>query len=315
MQKIRMLFASVFAVVVVVVVVAKARSTPTMSMVNGIVVTKTTGQPVVNARVQYAPQSDGDRESLAQLDHQDVLVQTRVTDADGRFSFSPDASGIVTVAAPRFATLRRTWPPRQGRTLHFALESPVVVHGTVVDNRTLRPLAAAVTVLVQHPQNAVSKSAFVNDGRFQFDDLPSAPGVIVAYSDGYAPVVRPFTTVGGGTIDAHIRLSEGAKITGKVLDTYAVPVRNALLVATYQDTKDDAKILAGFIGGAMVTRSNGTFELRGIVPNTPITLYAAEYVYPQLVRLPIETYRTDSVTVEVGAGMVRDSVVLRLEPR
>ena len=70
-------------------------------------------------------------------------------------------------------------------------------------------------------------------------------------------------------------------------------------------------MLAGFVGGSPITKADGTFALTGLVPNTPVTLHA-EYGEHQTDTVPIEKYRTDPTTIEVGPGMVREGVVLRL---
>ena len=255
--------------------------------VSGVVVAAATEQPVANAQVQY--------------EDQDGSVQTTVTDAKGRFEFPSGRKGVVTVTAHGFGTARRRWPPRRGSTLQVALAPPVAVQGTLVDSRTLRPLAGVVTALVRHPNNFVSMSAFVEDGVFRFEDVLPAPGVIVAYADDYAPKVSRFSTATEKLVDVHIRLSEDAEATGQVLDAEAKPVAGAQLIARYANTLAGAALLAGFVGGATKTGADGTFAIEGLVPNTPVTLDAKH-----------EGRRTNTVTIEVGPGMVREDLVLRL---
>ena len=61
------------------------------------------------------------------------------------------------------------------------------------------------------------------------------------------------------------------------------------------------RCLASFVGGAPITKTDGNFALTGLVPNTPVTLYA-EY----------DGQRTNTVTVEVGPSQVRSDLMLRL---
>ncbi len=255
--------------------------------VTGIVVAAATERPVTNASVQYADQ--------------DGSVQTTVTDAKGQFAFPAGQLGVVTVTADGFGTARRRWPPRRGSTLHIALTPPVAVQGTLVDSKTLKPLTGVVTALVRHPISFVSASALVEDGTFRFEDVPSAPGVLVAYADNYAPTVSSFTTAAGDWLDGHLRLSAGAEATGQVLDAEAKPVAGAQLIVRYTDGLAEAVMLASFVGGTTMTGADGTFAITGLVPNTPVTLYA-EY----------DGQRTNAVAVEVGPSQVRSDLVLRL---
>ena len=158
-----------------------------------------------------------------------------------------------------------------------------------------------MTAIVQHPDSLVSTSVFVADGTFRFEDVPSAPEVLMAYADGYAPAVSSFTTAGGDWLNGHLRLSAEAKATGQVLDAVAKPVAGAQLIIRYTDAVANATMLAGFVGGAPITKADGTFALTGLVPHTPVTLYAES-----------DEQQTNTVTIEVGPGQTRSDVVLRL---
>ena len=75
----------------------------------------------------------------------------------------------------------------------------------------------------------------------------------------------------------------------------------AQLIVRYADTLAEALMLTSFVGGAPITKADGTFALTGLVLNTPVTLYA-EYA----------GQRTNTVTIEVGPGQSRSDLVLRL---
>ena len=92
-----------------------------------------------------------------------------------------------------------------------------------------------------------------------------------------------------------------AEATGQVLDATAKPAAGAQLIVRYTDAVAEAMMLAGFVGGAPITKADGNFALTGLVPNTPVTLHA-EY----------DGQRTNAVTIEVSPGQVRADVVLRL---
>ncbi len=287
-----------------VVLGAQVGQQPTGGRVSGTVVVAATGRPVANARVQYQQHQVADANPIVPHDQQDNSVQTTVTDAAGQFTFPPSRLGVVTVTASGFGTAQRRWPPRRGRTLEVALTPPVAVQGTVVDYETLRPLVGVVTALVQHPDNVVSTSAVVEDGTFRFEDLPLASGLVVAYAGDHAPAVGRFTTAVGDRVDVHLRLSRGATVTGQVLDAAAKPVAGAQLIVRYTDTLPEAVMLANFIGGITMTGSDGEFALTGLVPHTPVILYAEH-----------DGQQTNTVTIEVEPGQARPDLVLRLPER
>ena len=255
---------------------------------SGVVVIAATEQPLANAQVQY---------------EEGGAVQTTVTDAKGQFTIPNARQGVVTVTARGFATARRKWPPRRDSSLRIALEPPVTVAGTLVDSVTLRPLTGVVTLLVRHPANVVSTTDIVEDGTFRIEDLPPGPGLLVGHADGYAPAVSTVTlTKAGDQRDAHLRLSVGAEATGHVLDSASNPVSGARLIVSYANTLAGAGILVGLVGGhQQMTALDGTFAIEGLVPHTPVTVYAA-----------FEQKRTNRVTLELGPGMAQDDILLRL---
>ena len=255
----------------------------------------TVGTPAVTVRWRERTQPQEERLN------EGGSVQTTVTDAKGQFAFAAGQLGVITVTANGFGTARRRWPPRRGSTLQIALTPPVAVQGTLVESETLAPLTGSVTAIVRHPDSLVSTSALVEDGTFRFEDVPSAPGVLVAHAYGYAPTVSSFTTATGDWLDGHLRLSAGAEATGQVLDAAAKPIAGAQLIVRYTDAVAEATMLASFVGGAPITKADGNFALTGLVPNTPVTLYA-EYAEQQ----------TNTVTIEVGPGQVRENLALRL---
>ena len=77
-------------------------------------------------------------------------------------------------------------------------------------------------------------------------------------------------------------------------------LRVARLIVRYTGALAEALMLASFVGGAPITKADGTFTLTGLVPNTPVTLYA-EY----------GGQRTNTVAVEISPGEVRPDLVLR----
>ena len=90
-------------------------------------------------------------------------------------------------------------------------------------------------------------------------------------------------------------LPVGAAASGHVLDSASNPVSGARLFVGYADTLAGAGILAGLVGGhQQMTDSDGTFAIDGLVPHTPVTVYAA-----------FEQRQTNRVTLELGPRMAQ----------
>lgn len=253
--------------------------------VSGTVVAAATRQPVANARVQYVESGQAPR--------------TTVTDAKGYFEFPAGRLGVVTVTARGFGVARRKWPP-SGTALQVELVPPAVVRGAVSDLATGRPLAAIVTVMVQHPGNFVSHTVNAERGAFEVDDLPPGPALVTARSAGFAPYVGSITVEGGKVRDARIGLLLEAQAAGHVRDAAGTAVAGALVTATYPDLAATG-ILEGFVGGRPLTAADGEFALHGLAPDTPIALQAE-----------LDGRRSAVTTITVAPGTTQLGVVLTL---
>ena len=253
--------------------------------VSGTVVAAATRQPIPNARVQY--------EEAGQT------PQTTVTDAKGNFEFPAGRVGVLTVTARGFGTARRGWPP-VNPTLRVELVPPAILAGTVGDLATGRLVEALVNVMVQHPGNFVSNAAFAERGTFRIEDLPPGPALVTARSEGFAPYLGSTTVEGGKVRDVRIGLLLEAQATGHVRDARGEPVTGASVSAVYSDLAG-AGVLEGFVGGRSLTRADGVFALRGLVPDTTIAL-----------RAELDGRRSAVETISVGPGTRRSGLVLTL---
>lgn len=257
--------------------------------VTGVVVAAATRQPVANAQVSYA--ESGRR------------LRTTRTDSKGRFEIpnSGVLGGVVTVAARRFGTSKRAWPPREGSELRFALTPPATASGTIADLATGRAVEGRVTLVVRHPLNLVSSSTRTRGGAFRFDDLPPGPAVIYAQADGFAPYFGALTIDAGKRHETGLGVLLEAAASGRVLDRDGSPATDARVSVRYSRTLPGGGILAGLVRGNVVADANGTFRVGGLVPDTPIAVQAE-----------LEGRLSDVVTISVEPGMEQQGLVLRV---
>lgn len=267
-------------------VVPQAQVERTGRKVSGTVVAAATQQPVPNAHVRYEDESR-------------QLPQTTVTDAKGYFELPAGRRGVVTVTASNFGTARRRWPPSNS-TLVVALVPPAILRGTVSDLATGRLVRATINVMVLNLRNFVSHSATAERGAFQIADLPPGPALVTARSEGFAPFLGSSTVEGGKLRDIQIGLLLEAQATGYVRDAQGEPISGAFVRATYPNMVS-AGILEAFVGGRPLTRADGEFALRGLVPDTPIVLQAE-----------LDDRRSAVQTISVAPGTRRLDIVLTL---
>ena len=255
--------------------------------VAGTVVDSVRKSPVVNATVLYVETGGA--------------AQTTKTDSKGRFEIPHGVEGVVTVTARRYATAKRTWPPREGREFRFELHPPSTVSGTLMDMATGAAVYGLVTVYVRHSLNLVTDTAVTREGAFQFDDLPPGPAEIVAHADGFAPYFGTLTLDRGEDENVRAGLLLEAVASGLVVDRNDDPVNGARIRAGYDRTLPGSGHFAGLARGHAKTESDGMFELGGLVPDTPVALQAE-----------VDGQWSDPITVTVGPGMAQRGLVLRL---
>lgn len=256
--------------------------------ITGVVETAASRQPVANAEVRY--------------EETGIAPQTASTDSKGRFEIPYGTQGVVTVTARNYATARRSWPPRRGQELRFALTPPSAVTITLMDAATRRGIEGRVTVLVKHALNHVSSTETAL-GTFRFDDLPAGPAVIYARAGGYAPHFRVLTVEGGKRLDAQIGLLLEAVASGKVLDRRGNLAVGATVRVGYSQSVPGADVLASLIRGRVKSDAEGTFSIGGLVPDTSVALQAE-----------LDGRLSDIVTVRaIEPGMEQGGLVLRMQ--
>lgn len=253
----------------------------------GVVESRVSRRPVVDALVSYADQQGGE-------------MQTTRTDSKGRFEFPRAVSGIVTVSARGYATTKRSWPPRQGRELRFELTPPAVLTGSLVDAATRAGVEGRVTVLTRSRFHHVSKSARVR-GAFQFIDLPAGPTNVYAYAEKFAPYFGQMTIDAGKTKNLQISLLLEAVVSGTVRDADGSPAADADVRVGYGRSLPGADVLAGLARGFTVAGQEGEFRISGLLPDTPILLQAE-----------LDGRLSDVVTVQVVPGTERTGVILQM---
>ena len=215
----------------------------------GVVESRVSRQPVLDALVSYADRQRGE-------------IQTTRTDSKGRFEFPTATSGIVTVSARGYATAKRSWPPRRETELRFELRPPSVLTGSLVDAATHAGVEGRVTVLARSRFNHVTKSARVR-GAFQFTDLPAGSAILYAYAEKFAPYFGQVTIDAGKTQNMQISLLLEAAVSGTVLNADGSPAVGADVRVGYGQSLPGADILAGLARGFMIAGPEGEFGIRG----------------------------------------------------
>ena len=227
--------------------------------------------------------------------------QSISTDSKGGFEISNATSGVVTVSARGYATMKRGWPPRQGSTLTFEMTAPSIVSGSLVDAVSRQGLAGRVILTVKGRYHHVSKGALAQ-GLFRFVGLPTGPAIAVAYADGYAPHYSELTVEAGKESATSIGLLREASAAGTVQDAGGDPITGATVYVAYGDSVPGAGKLAGFAAGFNITDSEGTFGIHALVPNMDIYMQAE-----------LNGRVSDIVTVPaIAAGTERSGIVLAL---
>ena len=259
--------------------------------VTGIVLDADTQRPVVGARVEYD-------------DTEAAEIETTRTDDKGAFEFTRGTRGTVTVMAQGYGTAYRRWPPVRSRTgLEIVLMPPSTVVGTVADMSSGQRLSEAeVTLTVEHPQSYVSDTAETDSrGEFIFEDLPPGPGLITAHAPGYAPYIRTLTIADKTTTTTAVKLLLQGAATGTVVDSDGDPVQGAELSVRYTEFPGGEQI-EGFVGGRMRTGMDGVFTLDGIVPDTPLEVWAV-----------LDDTASAAATLVIAPGMIQEEIVLRIQ--
>lgn len=171
----------------------------------------------------------------------------------------------------------------------------------MVDLATGAPADGYVTLYVHDPVNGVNSGARARRGTFRFDGLPPGPAVVLAHAERFAPFFGTLTVEAGEAQSTRIGLLLEAVAGGLVVDANDDPVEGARVRVGYDRALPGGGFFASAARGRATTRSDGEFELRGLLPDTPIAVQAE-----------LGGRRSNVVTMNVGPGMAQRGVVLRL---
>ncbi|MCC7010390.1 MAG: carboxypeptidase regulatory-like domain-containing protein [Acidobacteria bacterium] len=108
-------------------------------------------------------------------------------------------------------------------------------------------------------------------GIFEIDNLLPGQTVLVARGEQMAPTALRIALAAGelraGLI---LRLKRAGTVRGSITDANGSPVRGARVRLAYTRADDSNVFLGGFIGGRLITRSDGVFVARNVIPGVPV---------------------------------------------
>lgn len=93
-------------------------------------------------------------------------------------------------------------------------------------------------------------------GGFRLEGVAAGQASVRTTAKGYAGVVTELDVIAGGTSQARIVLTQGARIVGTILDTLGEPVRGVVVTARQND----------FAARSAVTDRDGTYALENVQP-------------------------------------------------
>ena len=258
--------------------------------ISGVVMDASSRAPIANAVITYVEEG---------RDH----PLTTATDAGGGFEIFNATRGIVTVQAPNYATMKRSWPPRKGGLgLDFSMPLAATASGRMFDAVTRRAADGLVTLVVSHPLTQVSVTTRTRNGEFRFDDLPPGPAMIYAHGDGFAPYYSTMTIKAGKRHNANVPLLLESAARGVVLRADGEPAVTARVRVAYPRNVPGSGILENLAGGNVTADEDGRFRIGGLLPDTTAVLQAE-----------LDGQWSDITTFTVDPGMMRTGVVLRMQ--
>jgi hypothetical protein len=149
------------------------------------------------------------------------------------------------------------------------------------------------------------RSALVLDasGRFEIADLPPGHVVLVASSPGLTPSEEVEVTVPEhpGVAEVEIRMSEGGRVAGHVLDRASGEPIAGARVSLEGDAGGTPSVLDA--GASAFSGPDGAFQLAGLPPRTSSLLVSADGHHARIV-----------AGIEVRDGGVAGPVEVRLSP-
>ncbi len=238
-------------------------------------------------------------------------------DASGAFRLagvSPGAQAVEAFWKADLAARNDTVRVKKGETAEVSLRlaRAASVSGTVVDEKTRRPLAgvrvSASVGTFPFRENAVSRRTRTDaKGKFRVAGLAARPYVIRASKTDYLPVAMPGIVAGVSSPGSvSIALQKAAGISGRVTDENGAPVPGAR-VRLARDMGIRALLRGGpaaLLGRPGVTTGpDGGFRLRGLAPQKNSTVEATKAGY-----VPAKRY---GLTLKVGESVKDLALVVK----
>ena len=176
---------------------------------------------------------------------------------------------------------------------------PPSIKGTVIDKATGRPVDHAKISYHGYFWGVFSEGELqvAHDGAFEIPEFPESFNMSFSvYASGFVTAFFQLNVLPGSPYDLPIGLTRELMATGRVFDDQGRSVRDATIIVDYPDTQDFAN------NSASITQQNdGSFQLEGLVPNTPISISAI-----------LDGEQTNSVTIFGNPGEVIQQIELRL---
>jgi len=196
------------------------------------------------------------------------------SDSEGLFQIQTQTPGVMSLAAPGYATSRLGWPITSTEaTPTLRLVRSAGLRVIVEDAETGALLDASVSVTLHRRGNPTDYSLRTQDGVADFSGLPVAPGSVVVRADGFAPATRAIQINGEGAANvALFSLRRAGLVEGTVLDGDSRPVSGAVVSVMYPPSLPDGRFLSSLVGGRIVTGADGRFWVRGIIPDIEFAL-------------------------------------------
>jgi len=256
------------------------------------------GEPVAEAKVEIGgfPSHSG----LGSRQPSGLSARETATDVDGRFRIEDLASDTrVTVRVEAEGLLPTSVPGVELPTaspLEIRLERGARLFGRVVSLGGSPVPTAAVRPILEVPKSYPQPTETDDDGGFDFKALPAGQLTLEVQATGFVPRrLSGLSTAEGRDVGPiEIRLDPGARIDGRVLDPYGVPVVGARVRVGF-------RLEWGGSGQSVSTRKDGRFEISGGVPPGEIEIVAR--------------YGDLAVRREIDLGPAGATVELILEPR
>jgi hypothetical protein len=197
--------------------------------------------------------------------HPGPLECSGTTDADGQVAIAQVPIGSHHL---RVHLLNATWSARLRMPAGAATMSIVLPEHAaavrVVDAATGTPLAHADVRFEGERARVVAQTTVTGDALLEA--LPASAGTLTVVANGYEPLARRLSPLGGPT-EVRLRRSPAPAVSCRVVDEHGRPLVGAVVLLQTQDGKDGQVLLTDRFGGAAFTRTvTGQVRLSAAAP-------------------------------------------------